>query len=240
VPLRGRIITDMPQRSSTARPRHKHKLSSERGDARVSRAAVARFSLYLRHLEQFQREGAETISSGRLAKALGCTDAQVRKDLGFLGSLGHRGVGYPTRDLIAALRQRLGIDRPWRVAVVGVGNLARALLRYRGFAQQGFRIVALFDADPAQQGRKVDGLEVHPPATMPSVIGASGAELALLTVPADAAQAVADDLVAAGIRGILNFAPAILRLPAHISLVAVDLAIQLEQLAFLVHLREDS
>src|SRR5438874_10359226 len=204
------------------------------GETRLSRAAVGRFSLYLRHLEPFEREGVDTVSSRRLAQELGLTDAQVRKDIAFLGSLGHRGVGYPTRDLIAALRRRLGIDRQWNIAVVGVGNLARALLRYRGFKQQGFRIVALFDADPAQVGRRVEGLEVHAPDALGRIIGQSGAELALLTVPADAAQGAADSLVAAGIRGILNFAPVVLRLPKHISLVAVDLAIQLEQLAFLV------
>jgi redox-sensing transcriptional repressor len=204
---------------------------------RASRAAIGRFSLYLRHLAQFARDGMQTVASGRLAKALGLTAAQVRKDLAFLGSLGHRGVGYPIDELNAALRKRLGIDRTWKVAVVGVGNLARALLRYRGFAQQGFRIVALFDADPAQIGRKLEGLEVHAAQTMSRVIAQTGAELALLTVPAEAAQAVADDLVAAGIRGILNFAPVVLRLPAQVSLVAVDLAIQLEQLTFLVHLR---
>jgi redox-sensing transcriptional repressor len=213
--------------------------SSPRGAvARASRAAVGRFSLYLRHLAQFARDGLQTVSSGRLAKALGLTAAQVRKDLAFLGSLGHRGVGYPIDELDAALRTKLGINRPWKVAVVGVGNLARALLRYRGFAQQGFRIVALFDADAAQIGRKLEGLEVHATQTMSRVIAQTGAELALLTVPAEAAQAVADELVAAGIRGILNFAPVVLRLPAHVSIVAVDLAIQLEQLTFLVHLRD--
>ena len=120
--------------------------------------------------------------------------------------------------------------------MVGVGNLARALLRYRGFQQQGFRIVALFDSDPGKLGQRVDDLEVCGPEQMPAVIAATGAELGLLTVPAESAQAVADALVAAGIRGVLNFAPVVLRLPPHVSLVSVQFSVQLQQLAFLVQL----
>ncbi len=205
-------------------------------EPRLSRASVARLTLYLRHLEFFHSAGMRTVSSGQLGEALGIADAQVRKDLAYLGNLGHPGVGYPIQEVIAALRRKLGIDREWAVAVVGVGNLARALLRYRGFQQQGFRIVALFDADAGKVGQQVDGLEVHRPDEMPAVIAATGAELGMLTVPAEAAQAVADALVAAGIRGVLNFAPVVLRLPPHVSLVSVDLTVQLQQLAFLVQL----
>lgn len=208
------------------------------GEPRLSRASVNRFSLYLRHLERLHHEGTPKVSSGQLGEALGVNDAQVRKDLAYLGNLGQPGIGYNTRELISALRNRLGIDRQWAVVVAGVGNLARALLRYRGFEQQGFRFVALFDADPQKLGQRVDGLEVRSPDEMPAIVAATGAELALLTVPADAAQPVADALVAAGIRGILNFAPTVLRLPPGVGLVAVDLAVQLEQLAFLVHLPE--
>jgi redox-sensing transcriptional repressor len=203
-------------------------------EQRLSRASVGRLSLYLRCLQQMLREGAVKVSSGQLGEALGITDAQVRKDLAYLGSLGHPGIGYPTQDLIAAIRRTLGVDRPWSVVVVGVGNLARALLRYRGFQEQGFRIVALVDTDLSKVGQKIDGLIVQAPERLPELIAATGAELGLLAVPADAAQGVADALVAAGIRGILNFAPTVLRLPASISLVSVDLTVQLEQLAFLV------
>jgi redox-sensing transcriptional repressor len=206
------------------------------GEHRLSRASVARFSLYLRHLEQFHHAGARTVSSSQLGEALGITDAQVRKDLQNLGNLGHPGVGYPTQEVIAALRRRLGVDREWAVVVVGAGNLARALLRYRGFRQQGFRIVALFDSDPGKIGRSVDDLEIYATERTAEVVRATGAELGILTVPAEAAQAVADALVAAGVRGVLNFAPAVLRLPPHVSLVSVDLTVQLEQLAFLVQL----
>jgi redox-sensing transcriptional repressor len=208
-------------------------------EPRLSRASVARFSLYLRHLEQFHCEGVETVSSGQLGEALGITGDQVRKDLAYLGNLGHPGIGYGSQDLIAALRRKLGLNRPWKVAVVGIGNLARALLRYRGFQEQGFRIVALFDADPAKVGQQLEGLTIHPRESMPEVVAATGAELGLITVPLEAAQSVADALVAAGIRGLLNFAPVVVRVPPGISLVAVDLAVQLEQLAFLVHLAEN-
>ncbi len=205
-------------------------------DPRPSRASVGRLSLYLRQLEALLRDGATTVSSGQLGEALRVTDAQVRKDLAYLGNLGQPGIGYPTQDLIVAIRRTLGIDRDWAVALVGVGNLARALLRYRGFRQQGFRFVALFDADPAKIGQRVDNLEVHSTEEIGGVVPATGAQLGLLTVPAEAAQGAAELLVAAGVRGILNFAPAILRLPASVSLVSVDLTTQLEQLAFLVQL----
>ena len=161
------------------------------GEPRLSRASVGRFSLYLRHLERFFNAGAKTISSGQLGEALGITDAQVRKDSADLGSLGQPGVGYPTQEVIAALRRKLGIDREWRVVVVGVGNLARALLRYRGFQEQGFRIVALFDADGGKVGQRVDDLEIRSPDTMPAVIAATGGT-GVLTVPAEAAQGVAE------------------------------------------------
>jgi redox-sensing transcriptional repressor len=209
-------------------------------EPRLSRASVGRLSLYLRCLEGFLREGSATVSSGQLGETLGVTDAQVRKDLACLGNLGQPGIGYPAQELIGAIRGALGINREWAVALVGVGNLARALLRYRGFAQQGFRIVALFDADPAKVGLCLEGLVVHAVEEMPAVIPATDAELGLLTVPMEAAQQVAEALVAAGIRGILNFAPMVLRMPPTVSLVSVDLAVQLEQLAFLVQMNVSS
>jgi redox-sensing transcriptional repressor len=208
--------------------------SANGADPRPSRASVGRLSLYLRHLEGLLREGTATVSSSQLGEPLGVTDAQVRKDLAYLGHLGQAGIGYPTQDLIAALRHALGVDRPWTAALVGIGNLARALLRYRGFQQRGFRIVALFDADANKVGQEVDGLTIHAMSEISAVVAATGADLGLLTVPSEAAQTVADALVAAGVKGILNFAPIILRLPRHVSLVSVDLTVQLEQLAFLV------
>jgi redox-sensing transcriptional repressor len=209
------------------------------GEPKLSRASVQRFSLYLRHLERWKTEGQEIVSSSQLGDALGINDAQVRKDLAYLGNLGQPGIGYYTQEVITVLRHRLGVDRQWAAVVAGVGNLARALLRYAGFSQQGFQFVGLFDADPQKVGQIVDGLEIHAPEKMAEVIAQTKAELAVVAVPADMAQQVADALVAAGIKGILNFAPIMLKLPPHVSLIAVDLAVQLEQLAFLVHLSQE-
>ena len=204
--------------------------------AALSRASVGRLSLYLRRLEALMAEGAHKVSSGALGEALGVTDAQVRKDLAYLGNLGRAGVGYEAPELAAAIRHALGVDREWRVALAGVGNLGRALLRYRGFAERGFRITALFDADPSKIGQNIDGLEVHPPDAIPRVLPALGVELGVLTVPAESAQAVADAMASAGVRGVLTFAPGVLRAPAGVSVVSVDVTVQLEQLAFLVRL----
>lgn len=208
-------------------------------EAKLSRASVQRFSLYLRHLERWNAEGLQVVSSSQLGEALGINDAQVRKDLAYLGNLGQPGIGYYTQELITALRHRLGVDRAWTAVVVGVGNLARALLRYRGFGEQGFKFVALFDADIRKIGQAVEGLTVHAMDDVSSVVRATQAELGVVAVPAENAQSVADSLVAAGIKGILNFAPVTLRLPGAVSLVTVDLAVQLEQLAFLVHLAQN-
>jgi redox-sensing transcriptional repressor len=203
---------------------------------KLSRASVGRLSLYLRRLEELLRDGTSRVSSSLLGESLGVTDAQVRKDLAALGHLGHSGIGYAAPELVAALRRVLGIDRTWAVALVGVGNLARALLRYRGFVERGFRIVALFDADRSRIGQQIDGLTVHGPEEMARVIAATGAELGVLSVPSEASQVVAEALIAAGVRGLLNFAPQVLRVPSGISVVSVDLTVQLEQLAFLVQL----
>src|SRR5262245_59243727 len=165
----------------------------------LSRARWGRFSLYLRHLETLVREGIVKVSSSLLGEALGITDAQVRKDLAWLGSLGHPGIGYVTEELIEAIRRLLGVDRTWLAALVGVGNLGRALLRYRGFSQRGFRMVALFDLDPDKVGTLIEGLPVHDARSIPKVIAETGAELGLLALPSEAAQPVADALVAAGI-----------------------------------------
>jgi redox-sensing transcriptional repressor len=176
----------------------------------------------------------EKVSSGRIAEAVGVSDAQVRRDLAALGHLGQRGVGYDARELANAIRAALGIDRAWRAVLVGVGNLGRALLKYQGFRAQGFEIVGLFDSDPAKVGQNVEGLIVEPVSALGERVAALQAELGVLTVPGETAHAVAEALVGAGIRGILNFAPVVLKLPRRVRLVTVDLAIQLEQLAFQV------
>jgi redox-sensing transcriptional repressor len=191
-------------------------------------------SLYLRRLESLLKDGRQRVSSGILGEAIGVTDAQVRKDLAALGNLGQPGIGYDTAELTTAIRRMLGIDREWRVALVGVGNLARALLGYRGFLERGFHIVALFDVAGEKVGQALNGIEIHPVSQMAEILANTKAELGVLAVPVEAAQEVANQLVAAGIRGLLNFAPIVLRVPPHVRLVTVDLTVQLEQLAFLV------
>ncbi len=198
------------------------------------KAVVGRVSLYLRQLETFQRQGEDTVSSSRLGAALGINDAQVRKDLAFFGQFGHPGIGYRTDELIPEIRRILGIDRVWPTAMVGLGNLGRALIKYRGFKGRGFHIVALFDNDPKKVGQSHGGLVVRHLDEFAQVAAEQGIRLAMVTVPADSAQRVADLLVGCGVRGILNFAPVSLMVPESVSVVAVDLSIQLEHLAYRV------
>jgi redox-sensing transcriptional repressor len=198
------------------------------------KAVVGRMSLYLRQLEVYQRQGFSTVSSSQLGQPLAIKNAQVRKDLAFFGQFGHPGIGYRIPELIQALTHILGIDHDWPLALVGLGNLGRALLRYRGFRTRGFHVVALFDNDPHKIGQKHDGIVVEPIESLRKVVAVRKINLAILCVPADAAQRVAEVLVASGIRGILNFAPVPITVPAHVNLVPVDLSVQLENLAYKV------
>jgi redox-sensing transcriptional repressor len=180
------------------------------------------------------RDGRATVSSSQLGKRLGFTDAQVRKDLAHFGHFGHPGIGYRCHELIAQIRHILGTDRQWTVTMVGVGNMGRALLRYKGFAAQGFQIVAAFDVDPRITGLKIEGIPVYGQDHMLEIVRRQQIQLGMITVPATQAQQVADELVAAGILGIVNFAPVTLSLPVDVPLVGVDLTTELEQLAFSV------
>ncbi len=202
------------------------------GDKVAPKAVVGRVSLYLRQLEAFQGQGLATVSSSQLGAALALSDAQVRKDLAFFGQFGYPGIGYRIEELGAALRRILGIDRDWPLALVGLGNLGRALLKYRGFRNRGFHIVALLDNDPDVIGQEYDDMVVRPIDTLADVVRERNISLAVLSVPADAAQRVADQIVAAGIVGIFNFAPKPLSVPPHVSVVAVDLSVQIEHLAY--------
>jgi redox-sensing transcriptional repressor len=197
--------------------------------------AVKRLSLYLRQLEAFQRKDRRTISSKQLGESLGLTDAQVRKDLAYFGQFGHPGIGYRVDDLIAQVRRILGTDKTWNVLLIGAGNLGRALMAYRGFQNKGFELVAVFDNDASKLGRKMGNFTVQPLAELRETIRAHGIRLAIMTVPAEVAQDVADQLVEAGIRGLLNFAPVSLQLPQHVAVNSVDLAVSLEQLSFQVN-----
>ena len=203
-------------------------------DATVPKVVVSRLSLYLRELQRLESAGQETISSGQLGTLLGFSDAQVRKDLGFFGQFGYPGVGYRCEELIRAMRDILGTNQPWNVVMVGVGNLGQALLGYRGFGRQNFTIVAAFDADPAKVGQVVQGLTIQPVEEIAETVREKHVRLGMIVVPAGRAQEAADRLVAAGVEGIVNFAPVTLALPPHVQNVGVDLAIELEQLSFAV------
>ncbi len=168
----------------------------ETSDGKIApKAVVGRMSLYLRQLETYQRQGYSTVSSNQLGEPLSIKNAQVRKDLAFFGQFGHPGIGYRIEELIDALRHILGIDHDWPLALVGLGNLGRALLKYRGFRTRGFHVVALFDNDPGKIGQKHDGLIVEPIDSLRKAVATRKIKLAILCVPAEAAQRVADLLV---------------------------------------------
>jgi redox-sensing transcriptional repressor len=186
-------------------------------------------------LEEVAAEGKRMISSHLLAEREGITSAQVRKDLSSFGSFGRRGLGYHVEHLRDEIRALLGLDRRWRACVVGAGHIGAALMGYRGFADQGFDLVAVFDADAARIGRTLEGLVVRP---IGQLSGRDAFEIGVIATPARAAQEVADALVAAGVQGILNFAPRKLRVPAAVALRSVDMTMEFESLSYaLTHAR---
>ncbi len=194
---------------------------------------MRRLSVYTRCLQQLEEDGVKTVSSQELAERFNLNSAQVRKDLAYFGEFGVRGIGYCVSGLKAELQKILGLDREWPVALVGLGNLGSALLAYRGFGRQGFRIVAIFDDDSAKISRgEVAGVPVFPTADLTREIKPRGIQMGIVAVPAEAAQTVTDQLVAAGIKTILNFAPARIRVPREVRLKDVDLSIELETLSF--------
>ena len=202
---------------------------------------VRRLSLYLRQLESVRRDGSQTVSSRQLGEAMHLNDTQIRKDLAHFGQFGQPGIGYDVDELIATIRRILGTDRTWNVLLVGAGNLGTALSAYRGFAKKGFKLVAVFDADPQKVGRPLESNEillVQPVDQIASTVREKDIRLAITAVPAEAAQKVADLLVAAGIRGLFNFAPVNLNVGHNVALASVDLAVQLEQLSFQVSMNE--
>jgi redox-sensing transcriptional repressor len=198
-------------------------------------ATVARLPEYLRALHHLAETGFDTVSSEGLATAAGVNSAKLRKDLSHLGSYGTRGVGYDVTLLIAQIEHVLGLTQRRGVALVGVGNLGHALAGYTGFGNRGFRFVALFDADPARVGERINGLVVCDIEDLPAVVAAEAISIAVIATPADAAQEVADRLVAAGITSILNFAPCVLTVPDGVDVRKVDLAVELQILSFREH-----
>ena len=193
---------------------------------------MVRLPVYLRALVDIAEIGTATVSSDDLAAAAGVNSAKVRKDLSYLGSYGTRGVGYDVAYLIHQIRRELGLTQHWSILIVGIGNLGQALANYDGFTERGFRVAALVDADPAKVGQSVGGLEIQSVSALPRLVKAHDVAIGVIATPAVVVQEVADQMVHAGIRSILNFAPAVISVPPGVSVRKVDLAIELQILAF--------
>lgn len=199
---------------------------------KIAESTVRRLSLYLRFLEEFQGQGIATISSEALATRGGTTSAQVRKDLSFFGSFGKRGLGYSVPELVGKLRDILGLKRTYRVVVVGAGKIGSALALYQGFGQRGFHVAAVYDADPGKIGVDWNGVVVRDVEQLEQDLARAPVDIAILATPAAAAVQVADRLVRAGIRAILNFAPVQLDVPTTVVVKHVNMAMELEALSY--------
>jgi redox-sensing transcriptional repressor len=207
----------------------------------VPRATVARLALYLRELQHLERLGETTVKSRWLGQKLGLTDAQVRRDLSIFGQFGQRGVGYSVRRLCGAIGDIMGTDRRWPVILIGMGNLGRALSGYRGFEKQGFDLVAIFDSAPELVGTPFHGRRVESLDRLEAVVRKHKVQLAILAVPGSSVQELVDRLEKAGVNGVLNFAPVrILTNSASMSVMDVDMALELQRLAFEVVNRSEN
>ncbi|MAB28668.1 MAG: redox-sensing transcriptional repressor Rex [Planctomycetaceae bacterium] len=204
------------------------------GKHNIPRPTARRLSLYLRELVVLLSANRMMVSSKQIGALLGLTDAQVRKDLTFVGQFGHSGVGYDVRKLHENLRRILGRDLVWNAALIGAGNIGRALLSYRPFDELNFHITSVFDSDPASWGIVLNKRTVQPISELETTLENSGVRLGIIAVPSDAAQGVADRLVEYGIDGILNFAPRRLELNPDVIVSNVDFTLSFEQLAFQV------
>jgi redox-sensing transcriptional repressor len=198
----------------------------------VPEATVGRLPLYLRALVEIAEQGDTTISSQALARAAGVNSAKVRKDLSYLGSYGTRGVGYDVAYLLHQVRRELGLTQDWPVLIAGAGNLGHALANYRGFEERGFRVVAIVDVDARTVGERIGSLLVRHLDDLPEIVREHDVAIGVICTPGMAAQEVADRMVGAGLRSILNFAPALVTLPQDVSVRRVDLSIELQILAY--------
>lgn len=204
---------------------------------KIPQSTVRRLSHYLRSLEGFEEEGG-TVSSEELAARGQTTAAQVRKDLSHFGSFGKRGLGYQVDELRGRLRTILGINREWRVALVGAGRIGLALFEYPAFRSRGYECVAIFDADPDKIGHVWGDLTIRSPDEFESAVRDLDIELVILAVPADSAQEMAARAVAGGVKGILNFAPIRLNVPPAVPVEDVNLVMELEALSFSITMAE--
>ncbi|KAA0234332.1 MAG: redox-sensing transcriptional repressor Rex [Dehalococcoidia bacterium] len=206
----------------------------------IPEVVINRLPIYARALAALAEQGETVVSSQALGQALDVTPAQIRKDLSYFGRFGKQGRGYNVPGLRAKLREILGLDRQWRVCVVGVGRLGQAIVEYGGFGPQGFQIVAAFDADPAMVGRKVGGVTVRAASGLDEFLRESHVDIGVVAVPAAVAQQVVDQLVEAGIRAILNYAPMTPHVPADVSIRHIDPVIAMQSMTFYIKLAESS
>jgi redox-sensing transcriptional repressor len=199
----------------------------------IPEATVARLPMYLRSLlDLAETRGQLTVSSEELADLAGVNAAKVRKDLSYLGSYGTRGVGYDVEYLLYQITRELGLTQDWPAAIVGIGNLGRALASYKGFSERGFRIVSLFDIDDAVIGSEVGGMDVQHLDELKESVTEKGVVIGIIATPPASAQEVADKLVDAGVKSILNFAPAVVNVAPDVNVRKVDLSIELQILSF--------
>jgi redox-sensing transcriptional repressor len=198
----------------------------------ISKATIDRLPVYFRVLRSIQDEGVDIISSEDLGRRIGVTPEQIRKDLASFGEFGKKGVGYFVRDLIRNIGEILGLHRNWNIAIVGMGHLGWALANYRNFGSLGFNLAAMFDVDPDKVGKIINGVEVHHIERLQQVSIEKEIQIGVITVPAVQAQTTANSLVAAGVRGIWNFAPIRLSVPENIRLVSEDLSIGLSSISY--------
>jgi len=205
---------------------------------RIAESTVRRLSLYLGFLESRDRDGTGTISSDELAHLGGTTSAQVRKDLSLFGSFGKRGLGYSVSELSRHLREILGLEKEWKVCIIGAGRIGAALARYPGFAERGFIVTAVYDRDPSKVGKKWENLMIRDVADLERDAAKEHFDIAVLATPAESAPDTVRRIVSAGIKAILNFAPVQLNVPAEVTVRAVNMAIELEGLSFALSNRE--
>ncbi|HEY5040104.1 MAG TPA: redox-sensing transcriptional repressor Rex [bacterium] len=208
------------------------KIASASKHRNIPEPTIARLPRYLRSFAQFAHANQAVVSSKELAAVSDINPSQVRKDLAYFGQFGQRGIGYDVKTLDSKMREILGLHRAWRIALIGAGNLGTALLQYGGFAKAGFKIEAAFDVDPSKVGWELEGVKIWGIPAIRQVVREKKIEIGVIAVPASQAQRVADDLVDAGIRAILNFAPCALSVPKSVLVRGVDLASELEHLTY--------
>lgn len=207
-------------------------MTTDGGKKKISESTIERLSLYFRALSILEKEDVKTISSKELAKHEKLTPAQVRKDLSFFGSFGTRGLGYPVSELKKRIATILGLDRTWKVALVGVGNIGSALVGYKEFQRHGFGIEMIFDNDQRKIGSNHKGILVSDMANLRESLKENNIDIVIIAVPATVAQYIVDDIVEAGVRGILNFAPINLKVPDNVILRNENMSMELEHISF--------